>query len=128
MSARSCGPVRSSGAPGPRLRVLGLAGAYVVDALDGQEDRLRQTGRLPVGWPARRPGARTAGWCTATTVEPVPSEPGRWDLFYPAVLAAMRGEGDVPVDPADAVRTLQLHRGGPAARPTEHRVIDLAAG
>src|SRR3979490_1812635 len=32
--------------PGPRLRVLGTRGAYVVEGLDGQEDALR-SGRRP---------------------------------------------------------------------------------
>ncbi|MCO6003807.1 Gfo/Idh/MocA family oxidoreductase [Actinoallomurus purpureus] len=37
--------------------------------------------------------------------EPVPSERGRWDLFYPAFAAAVRGTGPLPVDPWDAVAT-----------------------
>jgi scyllo-inositol 2-dehydrogenase (NADP+) len=95
-----------AGSPGPRLRVLGSAGAYVVEPLDGQEDELRETGHLPVGgWPV--PPERWGRLARGDDVAPVPSEPGRWDLFYPAVALAVRGEGPVPVDPADAVRTLR---------------------
>ena len=38
----------------------------------------------------------------------MPSERGRWDSYYPAFAAAVRGEGEVPVDPADAVLALEV--------------------
>ena len=41
-------------------------------------------------------------------VEVLPSERGAWDLFYPAFAAAIRGEGSLPVDPCDAVRTAEV--------------------
>jgi len=112
-----------AGAPGPRLRVLGSAGAFVVDPLDGQEDQLRASGHLPVGGLEVAPqsyGRLVRG----DLVEPVASERGRWDLFYPAMAAAVAGLGPVPVDPADAVRTLELIE---AARlsAAEHRVVAL---
>ena len=34
----------------------------------------------------------------------MPSERGRWDTFYPAFAAAVRGEGPPPVDPRDVVQ------------------------
>jgi predicted dehydrogenase len=40
--------------------------------------------------------------------EPVPSERGRWDAYYPAFAAAVRGGGAVPVDPWDAVAALEV--------------------
>jgi scyllo-inositol 2-dehydrogenase (NADP+) len=112
-----------SAAPGPRLRVLGSAGAYVVDGLDGQEDALRAVGELPEGGlpvPRGSEGRLVRG----DEAEPVHSEPGRWDLFYPAVAATVRGEGAVPVDPDDAVHALELIE---AARQsaTYHRVVRL---
>jgi len=42
------------------------------------------------------------------TGAPVPSARGRWDSFYPAVAAAVRGHGPMPVDPADAVRSMTV--------------------
>jgi predicted dehydrogenase len=42
------------------------------------------------------------------TGAPVRSERGRWDVYYPAIAAAVRGEGAVPVDPWDAVRTMDV--------------------
>jgi len=112
-----------AGSPGPRLRVLGSQAAYVVDALDGQEDALRVTGHLPAGGLAVPP-ASYGRLVRGEDPEPVVSERGRWDLFYPAMAAAVRGEGAVPVDPADAVRSLQLIE---AARlsAAEHRIVTL---
>ena len=96
-------------APGPRLRVLGSGGAFLLDGLDGQEAALRD-GQVPGAdglWgvePPEHAGALLRGaerW-------PVPSERGRWDLFYPAVLAAVRDGAPVPVDPAGAVAVLDV--------------------
>jgi scyllo-inositol 2-dehydrogenase (NADP+) len=114
-----------AGSPGPRLRVLGSSGAYVVQPLDGQEDELRETGALPAGGLP----VPESGWgvlVRGDEVRPVPSEPGRWRDFYPAVAAAVRGEGPVPVDPADAVRALAVLD---AARESARTgsVIDLDA-
>ena len=112
-----------AGSPGPRLRVLGSLGAYVVDGLDGQEDELRATGRLPEGGQPVPPG-RDGRLVRGDGSEPVRSERGRWDLFYPAVAAAVRREGPLPVDPVDAVHALELIE---AARlsASEHRLVEL---
>ncbi len=98
-----------AGAPGPRLRVLGAAGAFVVQHLDGQEDALR-AGRVPGRdgpWgiePADRQGVLHRG----EQMQPVAGERGRWDAFYPAVLAALRDGTPMPVDPRDAVAGLEV--------------------
>jgi predicted dehydrogenase len=39
---------------------------------------------------------------------PQPTERGRWDIYYPAFAAAVRGSGPVPVDPHDAVSTAEV--------------------
>jgi predicted dehydrogenase len=94
------------GAPGPRFRVTGTTGSYVVGGLDGQEDRLRG-GAAPVPgeqWGVEPP-ERWGRLFRGDTAEPVPSARGAWDLFYPAFAAAIRGTQPVPVDPWDAVAT-----------------------
>jgi predicted dehydrogenase len=98
------------GAPGPRLRVTGTTGTYVVDSLDGQEEALR-AGRSPATdgdrW-GTEPEARWGRIQRGDATERVPAERGRWDTFYPAFAAAVRGTGPVPVDPWDAVASMAV--------------------
>ena len=54
----------------------------------------------------------------------MPSLPGRWDAFYPLMAAAVRGDGPVPVDPADAVLSLRTLEAARLAA-TERRVVTL---
>ena len=98
------------GAPAPRLRVSGTEGSYVVPAMDCQERHLIE-GRSPAGEPDSWGAEDEADWGwiqRGDSREVVPSERGRWDSYYPAFAAAVRGERDVPVDPADAVRALEV--------------------
>jgi predicted dehydrogenase len=97
----------TAGHRGPRFRVLGADGAYVVDGLDGQEDALRAGQRPGSGWgevPHARWGRRYAG----DDGRPVPTPAGRWPVFYADVAAALRGEGPPPVDPRDAVASTRV--------------------
>ncbi len=98
------------GAPAPRLRVSGTEGSYVVPTMDCQERHLIE-GRSPAGEPDTWGVEDEADWGwiqRGDSREVVPSERGRWDSYYPAFAAAVRGERDVPVDPADAVRALEV--------------------
>lgn len=98
------------GAPGPRFRVTGSAGSYVVGGVDGQEAAL-VAGRTPASegdaW-GLEPEAAWGRLQRGEISEPVPSERGRWDTFYPAFAAAVRGDAAVPVEPRDAVRSLEV--------------------
>jgi predicted dehydrogenase len=89
-------------APGPRLRVQGSAAGFVVDEVDGQEDALRS------GKPVAEAVPRASWLVRGAEREAVDPSRGRWDGFYPAMFLAIRGEGAVPVDPADAVRALEV--------------------
>jgi predicted dehydrogenase len=96
------------GAPAPRFRVTGTEGSFVVvKAMDGQEDAL-VAGRTPTTEGASWGQEPEADWGTlrrGDDVRAVPSERGRWDLFYAQFARAVRGDGPVPVDPWDAVAT-----------------------
>lgn len=94
---------------GPRFRVLGSQGAFVVPGLDGQEDQLR-TGMDPRDpafgvTPAERAGVLTD---SAGEARALGLERGRYDAFYPAVRDALAHGAPLPVDPADAVRVLDI--------------------
>jgi predicted dehydrogenase len=117
------------GAPGPRFRLAGTAGAFVVDApMDGQEGALT-AGRSPQTegdhW-GEEPPSSWGHLRQGDRVEPVPSQRGRWDLFYTEFALALRGEGPAPVDPRDAVATAAVLD---AARRSaeERRDVDVAA-
>ena len=101
----------SQGAPGDRFRVVGTEGAYVVGGpMDGQEAALL-AGQTPATlgerWGAE-PEERWGRLLRGDEGVVVPTERGRWDTFYPAFAAAVRGEGPVPVDPRDAVATARV--------------------
>jgi len=108
-------------APGPRLRVLGTSAAFMVEALDGQEDELR-TGRRaddpafgvvpPERWGCLRRG---------DDAEPVPSEAGRWTAFYQGMVRALRDGAPPPVEPGDAVAALAVLDA--ARRSASHGVV-----
>ncbi|MBY3553144.1 Gfo/Idh/MocA family protein [Modestobacter lapidis] len=121
----------SQGAPGPRFRVTGTTGSYVVGGdgrIDGQEDALL-AGHTPATLGDRWGAEPEEHWGRvhrgdAGTV--VPTVPGAWSTLYPAVAAAVRGRGPVPVDPQDAVATATVLD---AARrsATEGRTVSLPA-
>lgn len=97
-------------APGPRFRVSGTTGTYIIDGLDGQEAALK-AGRSPATLGDRWGTEPEHTWgrlYRGATGAPVRSERGRWDQFYPAFAAAVRGENPVPVDPWDAVRNMDV--------------------
>ena len=97
----------SQAAPGPRYRVTGTTGTYLLAAGDTQEDAL-VAGETPATlgekWGTEQPN--TWGRLhTGAGSESVATERGRWDSFYPAFARAVRGAGSAPVDPRDAVAT-----------------------
>ena len=96
-------------APGPRLRVLGSAAAFIVHEVDSQEDALK-AGRRPgtdEPW-GEEPEARWGRLVRGDESEPVRSEHGAWPEFYAGVERALRAGDPLPVDPRDAVATLEV--------------------
>jgi predicted dehydrogenase len=97
-------------APGPRFRVTGSTATYVnVQDMDIQE-HLLVAGDSPATYPdwGVEPPERWGRVFRNGESEPLRSERGAWDTFYPAFAAAVRGEGPVPVSPWDAVATAEL--------------------
>jgi predicted dehydrogenase len=98
--------------PGPRFRVLGTASAYVSYGLDGQEPALTG-GMLPTDDDYGREPEET--WGTLGISAPghpappkVPTEPGDYPAFYRGVAAALRGTGQIPVAPRDALEVVRI--------------------
>jgi predicted dehydrogenase len=98
----------SQGAPGPRFRVTGTTGSYVNGTLMDIQEDLLLAGHTPATLGEKwgvEPPERWGRLHRGDAGEPVPTERGRWDAFYPAFARAVRGLGPVPVDPRDAVAT-----------------------
>ncbi len=112
------------GSPGPRFRVRGSESSYVVYGMDGQEEALI-AGRTPAtgDWGSERP-ERWGRLQRGDASTPVPSERGRWDTYYPAFAAAVRGERPVPVDPRDAIASLTVIDAIKASAE-QHRAVSL---
>jgi predicted dehydrogenase len=94
---------------GPRMRVLGTRSAYVKYGLDVQEDALRRGGRpdRDAAWGTENEASYgTLGVVGEAT--PIATEPGAYQRYYEGVAAALRGEGDLPVDPRDSVEGLRI--------------------
>ena len=89
------------GAPGPRTRVLGTAGAYVVTTFENDASPFEA---LDEGAPEG-----SEGWLAhGRERTPVPRAPGGHADFYRAVGDWLLRDGPVPVDPRDAVRTAEV--------------------
>ncbi|WP_125777383.1 Gfo/Idh/MocA family oxidoreductase [Antribacter gilvus] len=89
------------GAPGPRTRVLGSGGAYLVTSFEADASPFEVLDETaPEG---------THGWLTRGRERtPVPAAPGSHADFYRAVEEWLTGDGQIPVEPADAVRTAEV--------------------
>jgi scyllo-inositol 2-dehydrogenase (NADP+) len=99
---------------GPRFRVLGSESGYTKWGLDGQEAALA-AGALPTdaGYGLEPEGA----WGVLGidgTLTTVPAERGSYDAFYAGLADALLRGADLPVDPRDSLRVIeiieQIHR------------------
>lgn len=111
----------------PRFTLLGHRGGIRIAASDTQEDALK-AGRTPAdpNWGAE-PASATAevristddGTLTASTV---PLAHGRWDVFYPAVLASITEAAAPPVPLDDAIESLRVLDAAAVSARTGERV------
>lgn len=96
------------GAPGPRTRVLGDKGAYLVTSYEGEPTPFAAFDDA-LGAERDADADEHEGWFVqGATRTPVPRAPGGHADLYRAVQAWVRGQGPVPVDPADAVATARV--------------------
>jgi predicted dehydrogenase len=94
--------------PGPRLRLLGMGGAYMKMGMDVQEGGLRE-GLRPdeAGW-GQEPEERWGILNDGTTSRRIRTETGGYHHFYAELEAAIRRRGPAPVDIEDAIAGLAV--------------------
>ncbi|MBB6402893.1 Gfo/Idh/MocA family oxidoreductase [Arthrobacter sp. AZCC_0090] len=93
---------------GPRFHVLGSKAGYTKWGLDSQEAAL--AAGLSPSDPAYGVDP-VSSWGVLGTdgdQEPVPAETGAYPRFYAELAAAIRGDGPLPVDPAESLETLKV--------------------
>ncbi|MDQ0771217.1 scyllo-inositol 2-dehydrogenase (NADP+) [Pseudarthrobacter defluvii] len=96
---------------GARFHVLGSQAGYTKWGLDGQEPALA-AGTLPSDQaygvdPQESWGLLGVDGATSA----IPAERGAYPQFYVQLAAALRGEGPLPVDPADPLEVLKVIEG-----------------
>lgn len=107
---------------GPRFRVLGSRGAFVVEGLDAQEAALKSGQRPaanPQGW-GIEPEERVAMLFPEGT--PVPLDRGDYRDFYRDLVASLRGQSDPAVTVAEATQALTVMDAARASSRTGRRV------
>jgi len=115
------GAMSVAAAPGPRVRLLGSEGAWVLGAAAEEATAFTEF---------TNPDDRHHGWLVrGDHREPVPAAHGDPVDFYRAVDAALRGaepQGAMPVDPRDAVHVLAVIDAARASA-VGHRVCEVVA-
>lgn len=108
---------------GPRLRVLGLRGAYEKHGLDPQEDALAAGGDPSrPGW-GRESEDRWGTLADADGERRIETEPGDYPRYYTGVEAALRDGAPPPVDPQDSLTGLRVLEA--ALRSARNGTIEL---
>jgi predicted dehydrogenase len=115
---------------GPRYRVVGSRGLYEKYGLDTQEDLLRTGGRpADEGWaeePERIWGRLYTDIGEVSVAAVAQSLPGSYETFYRMVRDAIRAGSPLPVDPRDALKTIQVIEAARASA-TSGQVIPFRA-
>lgn len=93
---------------GPRFHVLGSQAGYTKWGLDSQEPDL--AAGLPPSDPAYGVDPQDSWGVLGVDGAsiPVPAERGAYPRFYTELAAALRGEGPLPVDPAESLEVLKV--------------------
>ncbi|WP_298456903.1 Gfo/Idh/MocA family protein [uncultured Cellulomonas sp.] len=97
------------GAPGPRTRVLGDAGAFLVTSFEGEPTPFAVLDDVVAGRGHGLAAGSHGGWLVhGAERTPVPCPPGGHADFYRDTAAWLRAGAPPPVDPWDAVRTAEV--------------------
>ena len=95
------------GSPGPRLRVIGSEGAFVVNDLDPQEALLR-AGKAPKDGAWEENTSSTAFIHRGETVEEFKSDPGNYSHFYSLVHDAIVHKTPMPIGSEEILNVAQI--------------------
>jgi scyllo-inositol 2-dehydrogenase (NADP+) len=95
------------GAPGPRLRVIGSEGAFVVNELDAQEALLR-AGKAPKDGKWEEDTSSQAFIHRGDSVEEFKSDPGNYASFYSLVHEAIVNKTAMPISPEEILAVAQI--------------------
>ncbi|MCK2243407.1 MULTISPECIES: Gfo/Idh/MocA family oxidoreductase [unclassified Crossiella] len=111
---------------GPRFRVLGDQAGYTKFGLDPQEDAMAAGGRPgSPGWGTEVQSAWGQLGVGAESV-PLETEPGAYQDFYAAVVAALREDAPLPVQPAEAIAALEIIEAAKRSAETREPVVVTA--
>ena len=95
------------GAPGPRLRVIGSEGAFVVNELDPQEALLR-AGKAPKDGKWEEDTSSQAFIHKGDSVEEFKTDPGNYASFYSLVHEAIVNKTAMPISPEEILAVAQI--------------------
>lgn len=95
------------GAPGPRLRVIGREGAFVVKELDPQEALLR-AGKAPKDGKWEEGTSSQAFIHRGDSVEEFKTDPGNYASFYSLVHEAIVNKTAMPISPEEILAVAQI--------------------
>ena len=95
------------GAPGPRLRVIGSEGAFVVNELDAQEALLR-AGKAPKDGKWEEGTSSQAFIHRGDSVEEFKTDPGNYASFYSLVHEAIVNKTAMPISPEEILAVAQI--------------------
>lgn len=95
------------GAPGPRLRVIGSEGAFVVKELDPQEALLR-AGKAPKDGKWEEGTSSQAFIHRGDSVEEFKTDPGNYASFYSLVHEAIMNKTAMPISPEEILAVAQI--------------------
>lgn len=104
----------------PRFVLHGTEGSFVIHGLDPQEEALKRGVRPgDDDWGRGAPDARLT---TAEASQTVPRRPGDYGQFYARLAEAIRGDGEVPVAPEEALAVMRILDAARTSSETGRRI------